>query len=87
MTEALAASGTIPPRSNHIPANTPTVSLGLWRRHFYQRNPESKIDTRKTAFRRNRQALQDGLVGVWGPENGKEEGSSQCWRIRQPGHL
>ncbi len=81
LTEALAASGRIPPSSNHIPANTHTVSLSLWRRHFYQRNPESNPEARKKSFQNSRKSLQArGMVGIWGTETCNEE-EVQCWIV------
>ena len=79
---AMTAHGTIPPASNQIPASTPTVSLGLWRRYVYQSDPEGNAEARKKSFQRTRQTLQrHGLVGTWGAENGAEE-DAQCWIIR-----
>lgn len=96
--EAIAAAGAVPPASNHIPPNTPTVSLSLWRRYYYQRNPDDgggddkdaarkRQEARKKAFQRVRQTLQAHHVGVWAPENGADD-DAQCWLVRktQPGH-
>ena len=92
--EAIAAHGSVPPTANHIPPNTPTVSLSLWRRYYYQRNPDSgpdisdkqaarkKQEARKKAFQRARQVLQAEHVGVWGTEDGSEV-NAQCWLLRR----
>jgi hypothetical protein len=82
--EAIAKSGTVPPASNQIPANTKTVTLSLWRRFVYQRDPdESKeAEARRKSFQRARQSLQKhGCVGVWGSEDGNAE-TAMCWLIR-----
>ena len=92
--EAIAAHGEVPPTSNHIPPNTPTVSLKLWRQFYYQRDPDTDLDpsdkqaakkkqeTRKKAFQRVRQTLQEQHVGVWGTESGTEE-EARCWLLRR----
>jgi hypothetical protein len=80
--EALTGHGTVPPKCNHIPDNTLTVRLGVWRRQAYQRDPDGTGDARKRAFLRARQTLQkQGLIGVWASESCAEE-DAQCWLIR-----
>ena len=78
---AITADGTTPPASNHIPASTSTVSLGLWRRYVYQCDPDGNAEARKKSFQRSRQILQKHqLVGVWAAENSRED-DAQCWLI------
>jgi hypothetical protein len=82
--EAVAEHGMVPRElGGRIPANVLTVSLSLWRRYAYHRDPESDQGARKRAFQRARQTLQDrGRVGVWGPEDGREE-TTHCWLVNQ----
>lgn len=76
---AVGAHGIVPPPSNNVPPNVPAVTLGLWRRYVYQRDPDSNQEARRKTFQRSRQVLQrHGLVGVWGAENCRED-DAQCW--------
>ena len=78
---AIDEAGAVPPASNHIPPGTKTVSLGQWRRHAYQRDPDSGAEAKKKAFQRSRRTLQKhGIAGVWATENSAEE-EAQCWLI------
>jgi hypothetical protein len=79
--EAIAEAGEPAPASAYIPAKARTVRMSMWRRYFYQRDPDSGADARKQAFRRHRQTLQNlGLVGIWGAESCSED-DCHCWIV------
>jgi hypothetical protein len=55
--------------SNHIPPNTMSVDVELWRKYFYNGSitPDTKSDSQRKAFDRASDKLQDlGIIGVWG---------------------
>jgi hypothetical protein len=73
--KALDEAGVIPPTSNHIPPNTPTVSLELWRKYAYGLGISGSDEARakQLAFSRSSEALfAAGLVGTW---------QGQCWSV------
>jgi hypothetical protein len=66
---AIAEVGSVPPKNNHIPPNTRTVSVATWRTYAYQGTitESDKPDTRQKAFVRAVRDLQAAnLIGVWG---------------------
>jgi hypothetical protein len=72
---ALDEAGTVPPSSNHIPTNTRTVSLELWRKYAYGLgiSGSDEARARQLAFRRSSESLfAASLVGTW---------QGQCWPI------
>ena len=73
--KALDEAGSVPPTSNHIPANTPTVSLELWRKYAYGLgiSGSDEARARQLAFSRSSEALfAASLVGTW---------QGQCWSV------
>ncbi len=69
--EVIAESGSVPPANNHIPDNTLTVPIALWREMSYLRgiSQSEEPDTRKKAFQRASEALvARKLVGTYGYE-------------------
>jgi hypothetical protein len=75
--KAIDDAGELPPACNHIPDNTRTVPLSLWRRYAYQLDPDGNAEAKKKAFQRARLALQaKGCIGVWGTDE-----EAKCWLI------
>ncbi len=69
--KAIAEAGTPAPASNHIPPNTRTVSIELWRTYAYQGtiSDSDNPDAKAKAFSRAVTALQEArLVGKWGDQ-------------------
>jgi hypothetical protein len=65
---AIAEAGEVPPTSNHIPANTRTISVETWRRYFYAGTVAEtpSQDARQKAFVRAVVGLQRlQLIGKW----------------------
>lgn len=76
--ELIADSGEVPEASTHIPSRTLTVSVVLWREHYYRTSAEDKQDTKKKAFARAVTKLQErGIIGIW---------SDKAWLAGQTGH-
>jgi hypothetical protein len=66
--EALAEGGKVPPANDHIPKNTRTCDVGLWRSFCYAGTiaETDKPDTKQKAFvRAFRQLKRLGLIGIW----------------------
>lgn len=77
--EALAEGGMLPPGSKHIPPNTRTCPIDLWRRYCYAGTitESDKPDSKQKAFVRVSKQLQAfGLIGIW---------SDQVWIAGQAG--
>ena len=58
--KAIAEAGSVPPASNHVPPNTRTIPVEIWRAYSYQGNvtDSDKPDARQKAFVRAAKALQ-----------------------------
>lgn len=66
--DALAEVGTVPPTNNHIPSNTRTTTVSLWRSYCDAGtvSESDKPDSKLKAFVRASKTLQAaGLIGVW----------------------
>ena len=64
----LAEVGEVPPANNHIPPDTRTCPVELWRAHCYAGTiaETDKPDTKQKAFVRASKRLQElGSIGVW----------------------
>ena len=72
---AIGAEGIVPPASNYIPSNTPTVSVDNWRRRAYEAGISSSDDpeAKRKAFQRVRDALK-AKEKVW-------EHNDQVWIV------
>ena len=75
--ELIAAEGKVPAGTNHIPVATRVCSTELWRAYFYKAHPADKQDTKKKAFVRAAEKLQElKIIGLWG---------DNVWLAGQPG--
>src|SRR5262249_53663281 len=65
--EAVDEVGTVPPASNHIPANVRTVTIEQWRKYAYERGISAGEDRAKQqAFKRAIEHLiADQHVAIW----------------------
>jgi hypothetical protein len=65
--EAITREGTVPPACTHIPAATPCVTVGLWRRYCEMGSiTEGGEGAARKAFERASNALLSaGLIGKW----------------------
>jgi hypothetical protein len=66
--QAIAEAGEVPEASNHVPPNTRTCPVNLWRSYCYQGTvaETDKPDTKQKAFVRALKELQSlGVIGVW----------------------
>jgi len=54
------------PGSDHIPRNVRVISAALWREHFYKAHIDDRPDTKRKAFVRAVNRLQElHIVGLW----------------------
>jgi hypothetical protein len=75
--ELIAAAGEPAPASNHVPQNVRVCPAALWRETFYKARIDEKPDTKRKAFVRAVETLQEAhLIGIW---------SDKVWLARQPG--
>ena len=68
LAEAIDEQGTVPPPEIHIPANTKTVTVTVWRQQAYRRGISNSDEdrARQQAFKRGfEQLIGVGRVGVW----------------------
>ncbi|WP_459858576.1 AAA family ATPase [Dongia sp. agr-C8] len=65
--QAIGEAGAIPPASNHIPSNIPTVALEFWKKVALMKGvSEGSEDANRKAFGRAAEKLQAaGYIGVW----------------------
>jgi hypothetical protein len=66
--EAIADAGSVPPLDSHIPPNTPTIPVEVWRTYAYKGTiaESDKPDTKQKAFVRASRRLQElRFIGVW----------------------
>jgi hypothetical protein len=67
--QAITDGPILKPPSNHIPPDTRTCEIGLWRRYCYEGTvaETDNPDTRQKAFVRATKRLQEaGIIGIWG---------------------
>ncbi len=70
LTDAILASGVVPPTSNYIPDGVKAVTIDQWRTYAYWRAiSDSKEErARQAAFKRAKDALAAGkFIGIWEP--------------------
>jgi AAA domain len=75
--EAVEELGTVPPASNHIPANVRTVTIEQWRTYAYQRGISAGEErAQQRAFKRAiTNLIADQHVAIW---------NEQAWPAKEP---
>jgi hypothetical protein len=76
LVDAIDRGGSVPPASNHIPANVKAVSYDIWREYAYSRGISGSEDpgARQKAFKRAVETLvAEKVAAMW---------NGQCWPCR-----